>query len=465
MINYDYRELTGEVITREDFEYEEERKGWNRAIEKYPLVIVYCEYEEDIRNAIIFAKTNSLSVRIRSGRHHYEGYSTGNDIVVIDVSKMNKIYIDEENSKIKIQGGVKNRELYEVTGKRGYPFPGGGCPTVGVVGFTLGGGWGYSSRLLGLGCDRLVEVELINCNGELVICNKEENEDLFWALRGCGGGNFGIVTSMTFNLPSKVENVTLVNIDFTNIDIEENIDLIEKWQELYKTLDKRANFKLVSYNCLERGRGAKIVGLIYGDKKLANDILRPIKDIVSEGIYKLEYISILEANRIIQDSHPEFEKYKSAGRFVYKDYNREEIAELLEIIEERAEGTKYAAITLYGLGGVIKEVKNDNTAFYHRNANFILGFQSVWEDARFTLVNRRWLVEKLKYIKTITEGAFINFPCFEINDKSQTYEQEYYGGNTNVLKLIKEKYDKDDFFNFEQDIRIERKLFYDFLVE
>ena len=119
-------------------------------------------------------------------------------------------------------------------------------------------------------------------------------------------------------------------------------------------------------------------------KKLANDILRPIKDIVSEGIYKLEYISILEANRIIQDSHPEFEKYKSAGRFVYKDYNREEIAELLEIIEERAEGSKYAAITLYGLGGVIKEVKNDNTAFYHRNANFILGFQSVWEDARFT---------------------------------------------------------------------------------
>ena len=465
MINYDYRELTGEVITREDFEYEEERKGWNRAIEKYPLVIVYCECEEDIRNAIIFAKTNSLSVRIRSGRHHYEGYSTGNDIVVIDVSKMNKIYIDEENSKIKIQGGVKNRELYEVTGKRRYPFPGGGCPTVGVVGFTLGGGWGYSSRLLGLGCDRLVEVELINCNGELVICNKEENEDLFWALRGCGGGNFGIVTSMTFNLPSKVENVTLVYIDFTNIDIEENIDLIEKWQELYKTLDKRAKFKLVSYNWLERGRGAKIVGLIYGDKKLANDILRPIKDIVSEGIYKLEYISILEANRIIQDSHPEFEKYKSAGRFVYKDYNREEIAELLEIIEERAEGSKYAAITLYGLGGVIKEVKNDNTAFYHRNANFILGFQSVWEDARFTLVNRRWLVEKLKYIKTITEGAFINFPCFEINDKSQTYEQEYYGGNTNVLKLIKEKYDKDDFFNFEQDIRIERKLFYDFLVE
>ena len=115
MINYDYRELTGEVITREDFEYEEERKGWNRAIEKYPLVIVYCECEEDIRNAIIFAKTNSLSVRIRSGRHHYEGYSTGNDIVVIDVSKMNKIYIDERfKVELKIENYMKLQEKEDI---------------------------------------------------------------------------------------------------------------------------------------------------------------------------------------------------------------------------------------------------------------------------------------------------------------------------------------------------------------
>ena len=102
MINYDYGRLTGEIITREDFEYEEERKAWNRAIEKYPLIIVYCKTEDDIKNAIIFAKANSLSIRIRNGRHHYEGYSNGNDVVVIDVSKMNKIYMDEENERVKV---------------------------------------------------------------------------------------------------------------------------------------------------------------------------------------------------------------------------------------------------------------------------------------------------------------------------------------------------------------------------
>lgn len=461
MINFDYNGLTGEVVTREDFEYEEGRKCWNRAIEKYPLVIVYCKTEEDIRNAIIFAKANSLSIRVRSGRHHYEGYSTGNDVVVIDISRMNKISIDEEKEIVRIQGGVRNRELYEATGKKGYPFPGGGCPSVGVVGFTLGGGWGYSSRLLGLGCDRLVEVELINSDGELVICNKDLNEDLFWALRGCGGGNFGIVTSMTFNLPPKIEMATLINIDFENIDFEENIELIEVWQEKYKILDKRANFKMAIYNSSEKGRGVKIVGLVYGDKKLANELLKPIRDIVSSGTYSLQYMTVLEANRIIQDSHPDYERYKSLGRFVYRDFSREEIIELLNIIENRAQGATYTAITLYGLGGVIREVKKDNTAFYHRDANFILGFQSVWEEQRFVQANRQWFLEKLDYIKSITKGSFINFPCAEL----ENYEEEYYGDNSRLLKLIKEKYDKDDFFNFEQDIRIEKRLWYNILVE
>lgn len=461
MINFDYRGLTGEIVTKEDFKYEEERKAWNRAIEKYPSVIVYCKTEEDIINAIKFARINSLSVRVRSGRHHYEGYSTGNDLLVIDVSKMNKIYIDEEKAIVKIQAGTRNREIYEATGKKGYPFPGGGCPTVGAVGFALGGGWGYSARLLGLGCDRVVEIELVDSDGNLLVCNKDINEDLFWALRGCGGGNYGIVTSMTFNLPPKIEMATLVNIDFNNIDFEENIDLVQAWQEKYKVLDKRANFKMAIYNSSEKGRGVKIVGMVYGDKKLATEVLKPIKDIVTSGTYSLKYMSVLDVNREIQDSHPEYERYKSSGRFVYRDYTREEIADLIKLIDERAEGATYTAITFYGLGGVIKEVKKDSTAFYHRDANFILGFQSVWEEAKYAQANVKWFKEKLNYIKPLTNGAFINFPYSDLDN----YEEEYYGENVNLLRLIKEKYDKNDFFSFEQDIRIERKLFYDFLVK
>ena len=140
---------------------------------------------------------------------------------------------------------------------------------------------------------------------------------------------------------------------------------------------------------------------------------------------------------------------------------REEIADLIKLIDERAEGATYTAITFYGLGGVIKEVKKDSTAFYHRDANFILGFQSVWEEAKYAQANVKWFKEKLNYIKPLTNGAFINFPYSDLDN----YEEEYYGENVNLLRLIKEKYDKNDFFSFEQDIRIETKLFYDFLVK
>ena len=201
--------------------------------------------------------------------------------------------------------------------------------------------------------------------------------------------------------------------------------------------------------------------MVYGDKKLATEVLKPIKDIVTSGTYSLKYMSVLDVNREIQDSHPEYERYKSSGRFVYRDYTREEIADLIKLIDERAEGATYTAITFYGLGGVIKEVKKDSTAFYHRDANFILGFQSVWEEAKYAPANVKWFKDKLNYIKPLTNGAFINFPYSDLDN----YEEEYYGENVNLLRLIKEKYDKNDFFSFEQDIRIERKLFYDFLVK
>lgn len=118
MRSVDYSGLTGKIITKESFEYEESRLAWNRAIEKYPLVIIYCNNEKDVINAILWAKNNSIEIRVRSGAHSYEGYSTGNDVAIIDISKMNEIYIDENNGFARIGGGVRNREIYENSRKQ-----------------------------------------------------------------------------------------------------------------------------------------------------------------------------------------------------------------------------------------------------------------------------------------------------------------------------------------------------------
>ena len=449
MRSVDYSGLTGKIITKESFEYEESRLAWNRAIEKYPLVIIYCNNEEDVINAILWAKNNSIEIRVRSGAHSYEGYSTGNDVAVIDISKMNEIYIDENNGFARIGCGVRNREIYEALGSRNYAFPGGGCPTVGVAGLMLGGGWGYSSRFLGLACDSLIEVEMINYEGKKLILNEQSNSDLFWACKGSGGCNFGIITSMTIKLKEKIKMGTLIYINYPNISNEDNIKVIEVLQELYKNLDRRMNLKTAIYNSPERGRGVKLTGLFYGNSIEAREILNPLENITSSIETKIEDMSILECNRWIQDSHPDYEKYKSTGRFVYRDYNYDEIKQLIEIIDDPAEGSVYTAISFYGAGGAIADVDKLDTAYYYRDAKFIMGIQSVWEENKYADINREWVKSNFRSIEILTEGSFVNFPLDELDN----YEKEYYGQNIKRLKEIKKQYDPYNVFNYPQVIK------------
>ena len=440
--------LKGKIVVKEDADYDKCRLSWNMAIDVHPEAIVYCLSKEDVSNNIKYCIENSIQFRIRNGAHNYEGYSTGDGVIVLDVSKMSKIYMDEENRKVTIEGGVRNREAYDMLCSKGYPFPGGGCPTVGIAGLVLGGGWGYSSRYLGLACDSLIEVELIDYKGELITANESINEDLFWAVKGCGGGNFGVVVSMTFKLADKVENVTLIDIEYKNLEACNQVIVIKTYMSMFKNLDNKINCKMAVYNSLEKGRGIKIIGLYYGEKEEAEKILKPLLSFEYKRNLNLTYTSILDANTIIQDSHPDYEKYKSTGRFVYDDYSEEEIKDIISLLDNRAVGAVYAAITFYGLGGAVCEKNKEDGAFYYRDAKFILGFQSLFEDDEYKNENTKWFLEKLNFIKEITKGSFINFPLSELDD----YGHEYYGENYEKLKRIKLKYDPYGKFSFEQSI-------------
>ncbi|CUN80535.1 Uncharacterized FAD-linked oxidoreductase yvdP [Turicibacter sanguinis] len=440
----DFNALSGVVVTKESPNYEECCLSWNRAIEKHPLVIVYCQENQDVIQAIKWAKQYGVPFRIRSGTHHYEGYSTGDQLLVIDVSCMNRIELNE--TTVKVQGGVRNRELYEAVCGAGYPFPGGGCPMVGVAGYTLGGGWGYSSRLFGLGCDQLIEAEVITAEGQLIVANANQHEDLFWALRGSGGGNFGVVTSLTYRLPEKIEMATLINIDYEHVGFAKVVDVALRYQRFFKNLDRRLNLKMAMYNSETKGKGVKLTGLFYGSKEEAQDLLSLFQDATD---FDFDYMTVLQANREIQDSHPEFEMYRSGGRFIHRDYSADELLTMLDLIDERAQGSLYTAITFYGLGGAIADIEKDETAFYYRDASFILGFQSVWEDPKYRAINNEWVLERFNVLATYTRGSFINFPIVQPGD----YEKNYYGDNLEALKAVKRKYDPEGIFNFEQAIK------------
>lgn len=447
MDNIYYEGLTGEIITPCDEQYEEARQEWNRAIQKFPKVIVYCYNKNDVINAILWAQEKDMKIRIRTGGHNYEGYSIGNDVLVIDISRMNKLKLNKQKGVLKIEGGVINSQIYELLGNEGYPFPSGTCPTVGAAGLTLGGGWGLSCRYFGLACDNLLSLEIIDYTGNVIIANENCNSDLFWACRGSGGGNFGIVTSMTFKIPERVDRVCLIKFHCPNATKEMMGEFLEIWQNWLIDLDERITVVSRLYNSKEDGKEILGTGIFYGLPEEADEILEPFTYIEGMEI-SIEYITFLEAIEDIESAYPDFEKFKSTGRFVYKNYNEDEIYNIVDTIKDRPKGSILTGLSLYALGGKVKDVSKYETAFYYRNAKYIIGIQSVWENSKYAEDNINWVKEKFRYIKSVTKGSYINFPYKNL----KCYDKEYYGKNACRLKEVNEKYDPYNIFKFPQSI-------------
>ena len=439
--------LTGEIVLPVDKEYNELRQGYNRAVQKYPFIIVYCSDECDVSNAVVWALKHCIPIRIRSGGHNYEGYSNGNCTLVIDLSRMNNIELDECKGLVYLQGGVTNKEVYEYVSSIGYPFPGGTCPSVGVSGYSTGGGWGLSCRYLGLGCDSLVEIELVNYEGDLIKANRCCNSDLFWACRGAGGSNFGVIVNMTFKLPYPVDKVTVIEIDYINVSSEEQEIFLNVWQNWLKAADNRITLISRIYNSENDGLSMLVRGIFYGDIEESKEILKCFLEL-ENAEYNFEYVTFLKAVEIIGSSYPDWEKFKSASRFVINDLSDYEISDIVDIIKARAEGSVYAGISMYALGGKVSEVPVDDTAFYYRNASYIIWLETVWEDDYYSEENSKWIKNKFPYLKSVTAGSYINFPYRELNN----YLEEYYGSHKDRLRAIKEKYDPLNVFTFPQAI-------------
>jgi len=439
--------LTGDIVTPFDPVYCEARQGFNRAIQQIPLIIVYCRNNRDVSNAVIWSREHCVPIRIRSGGHNYEGYSNGDCTLIIDISRMNHMNIDECLNQLNVQSGVTNRQVYNLASSKGYPFPGGTCPTVGVSGYSLGGGWGLSCRIFGLGCDSLKEIELIDYEGTVIKANRENYSDLFWACQGAGGGNFGVIVSITFNLPPKVKDVTLIEIDYLNVDSEEQEEFLYTWQEWLKTADKRITLISRIYNSADDGLAMLIRGIFYGEPEVAKQIMADF--LTLDGVdYNIESMTFLEAVTIIGSAYPPSEKFQSVSRFVLRDFTCVERSELVDLIRERPKGSVFAGISMYALGGRVSEIGTDDTAFYYRDANYIIWLETIWEERRYAEGNREWISNRFPYFEAITTGSYVNFPY----GKLPNYLEEYYGAHANILANIKTKYDPLNIFSFPQSI-------------
>src|SRR3954466_11392247 len=201
--------LTGEVVRPGDPDYEAARIGWNRLYSRYPAAIVFCNVAQDVINAVQWARQEGIALRARSGRHSLDGWSSLDGGLVVDVSRMKSVTIDETAGTATVVTatvgtGLTQKETVPALGHRGFVIPTGSEGGVGLGGVVPGGGFGLLTRNLGLASDNLLAAEIVVADGprsaKVVEATEHSNSDLLWAWRGGGGGNFGIATSYTLRL-------------------------------------------------------------------------------------------------------------------------------------------------------------------------------------------------------------------------------------------------------------------------
>jgi FAD/FMN-containing dehydrogenase len=228
-------DVSGRVIRPQDPDYGEARWDFNTRVSRFPAAIVICAETRDVQNAIRWARQQDYPLRARAGGHSYEAFSTVDDGLVVDLGGLSEVSVDARRGEVRVGAGVRLGDLYRHLWEHRLALSAGTCPSVGIAGLTLGGGFGFLSRQDGLTCDNLLAVDLVDADGAVLRASDQEHPELFWALRGGGGGNFGIATSFTFRMRS-IGDVALYSVTWPWDDVA---DVLDTWQRWAPFVDER----------------------------------------------------------------------------------------------------------------------------------------------------------------------------------------------------------------------------------
>ena len=398
---------------------------------------MYCANTRDVVRVVRWARANAIHIVPRSGGHSYAGYSSGNGVVVVDVSRLSGIAV--AGGLATIGAGARLLPVYTALAQHGVTIPAGSCPTVGLAGLALGGGVGYASRQLGTTADRVRRVRIVTADGELRTCDATHGRDLFWACRGGGGGNFGIVTEFAL-ATAPVSTVAIYSIEWPWAQAAQ---AVAAWQSfaphaadaLFSVLD------LIATDVPGAQPHVVSAGQYFGPESDLASLLQPL---TSTGVplhvrtSTLQYIDAVEhwaggEGRLA---------FAAKSDYASSPLSAEAIATLVDAVAAR-QGTGRGAIFLDAHGGAINRVPAAATAFVHRNALFSLQYTAQSPGAS------AWLSALYPRMRPHVSGfAYQNY----IDPQLPTWQHAYYGTNLARLRRIKRAVDPHGFFRFAQSI-------------
>lgn len=445
----DVRELSerisGNVLRRDDPGYDEARAVHNGLVDRKPALIVRCRSADDVAAALAFARRTGLEVSIRGGGHNVAGRAVTDGGVMIDLALMKGIAVDPASRTATVEGGVIWAELNDAAAAHGLAVTGGAVSTTGVAGYTLGGGLGWLMSKYGLAADNLLAVELVTADGDILQVDGSSHPDLLWAVRG-GGGNFGVVTSFTFRLhPVRTVVGGL---------IAHPLDAAPALLRFYRDAVADASDDLTVFAGLVHapdGSGAQLSALVVfhtGELTDAERDLEPFESWGSPLVVQVGPMPYPVMNTILDDGYP-----SGSLNYWLSSFTRGLPDELIDVAVERfaTVPSPLSAILFEHFHGAVTRVGPTETAVPHRDEGWNLLLPSVWTDPAETEANIAWTRETFAALRPhLATGRWLNYLG---DDQADDAVRAAYGPNYDRLRQVKRRYDPENVFHLNHNIR------------
>jgi hypothetical protein len=445
--------FSGDLLRPGQTGFAEARTIWNAMVERTPGLIARCKSVADVQAAVRAANAGGALTAIRCGGHSLAGFGTCEAGLVIDLSGLREVLLDQENRRARFGGGCLLGSVDSATQRVGLAFPSGVVSHTGAAGLVLGGGTGWLNRLHGLSCDNVEGFTVVIADGSLLHANAMHNSDLFWALRG-GGGNFGVVTEFEVRL-HPVSTVLFGK----GMALGENAFLaLQDWRDFMAEAPDNLRWGFSLRTAPEPTSGSSIRGIPAasatalwvgeideGQRYVDRALLKCESSTVTK-----EVLSFLSLQTMADNDFPHGRRYYSKSAY-FKSLDDSSIKCLVSSLDSNPSVTN--EIELAYLGGAPARVGPQETAFGDRSSPFIMNLLGNWSNAADDVANVEWIRGVFARVRpATTAGVYVNFMSGDEQDRVP----EAYRTRWERLVAIKSNYDPGNFFRLNQNIRPHR---------
>ena len=443
-------DLRGELLQPADDGYDAVRQVWNGMIDKRPGLIARCTGVADVLASVRFAREHDLLVAVKGGGHNVAGTALCDGGLVIDLSTMKGVHVDPASRVARAQPGLTLGDLDHETQAFGLAVPAGIVSTTGIAGLTVGGGFGWITRKFGLTCDNLLSAQVVTAEGELLTASDQENEDLFWGIRG-GGGNFGIVTSFEYSTqpvgPTVLAGMVAYPMSKGREVLKFYRDFIAASPEELGTVVALRLAPPAPFIPQElHGKPIVAVFACYvGAIDEGERVLKPLRELGPPAADVITPKPFIAHQSMLDPMQP-------AGRnYYWKSHDLPGLSDgAIDTLLTHAQTitSPHTIVAMFNLGGAASRVAEDATAYSHRSAEFALNINAAWTEGEPDR-HVQWARDFSNAVQPFSMGVYVNFLGDEGDERARAaYGPEKY----RRLVDLKNKYDPTNFFRVNQNI-------------